>query len=107
MPSSTSCSDWSSSLSWFAHRRDSSQAMCEGTNPPLVISTRLGHQIFDIGDPSKSTEKFQSSTEIPVLRKYGAQTIPAKELQTGFFDGRLVWRGLYGPLYEEKDGVFC
>jgi hypothetical protein len=107
MPSSTHCSDRSSSLSWFTHRRDSSQPLFEGTKVPLVISTRLGHQIFEIGDPTKRADKFKSSKEIPVLRKYGAQVIPDKELQTGFFDSRLVWRGLYDPLYKSKSGIFC
>src|SRR5271170_5363282 len=107
MPSSTYCSDWSSSLSWFTHRKDSSQAVDDDTKLPLVISTRLGHQFFDISAGPKSMERFRSPKEIPVLWKYGAQVIPPQELQTGFFDGRLVWRGLYGPLYESKSGVFC
>jgi hypothetical protein len=107
MPSSTYCSDWSSSLSWFTHRKDSSQALYDDTKLPLVISTRLGHQFFELSDAPKSMERFRSPKEIPVLWKYGAQVIPPQELQTGFFDGRLVWRGLYGPLYESKSGVFC
>jgi len=107
MPSSTSCSDWSSPISWFTHRRYSSESVDKGSKLPLVISTRLRPLVFEIGYLVKAMDKLRRNEQIPVWYKYGAQVIPAEELQTGFFDARLVWRGLYGPLYQSKFGVFC
>jgi hypothetical protein len=107
MPPTTYCSDWSSSISWLMHRKDSSETVDDNSKLPLVISTRLGPQVFEMGDLVKNMDRFRRNKQIPVWYKSGAQVIPPEELQTGFFDGRLVWRGLSSPLYKSKFGVFC